>query len=224
MLFYGFRGVVVFFSPSFCLFSTWFMNISVIILFLLEKHCFLLQELQHVSLKCKYSLQGTNKFCATKSLWFLHLIMSHWIIIILFLLVSPTQSSILFLHLIKSASFAARLLVKLRLTHREGSFASGGILFLTSEAQHLQGSWWVNFCSNIVKSDKKTFPKCQKVGWGALETCLRWCPPSTAIQTPQCCPAFSWVLLLRLMSADVLQGSEIKGQLSWEPVAGRVLG
>lgn len=102
MLFYGF---LAFF------FCKWFMNVSVIISFLLKKLCFL-KKLQHVRLKCKYPLQGSNKFCATKSLWFLHLITSHWIIIILFLLVSRTQSSILVLHLIKSASFAARLVVK----------------------------------------------------------------------------------------------------------------
>lgn len=96
------------FSFFFC---KWFMNVSVIISFLLKKLCFL-KKLQHVRLKCKYPLQGSNKFCATKSLWFLHLITSHWIIIILFLLVSRTQSSILVLHLIKSASFAARLVVK----------------------------------------------------------------------------------------------------------------
>lgn len=110
MLFYGF------FFAHFAFFPKWFTNVSVIVSFLLKKLCFL-KKLQHVRLKCKYPLQGSNKFCATKSLWFLHLIMSHWIIIILFLLVSRTQFSILVLHLIKSASFAAGLVVKLRLTH-----------------------------------------------------------------------------------------------------------
>jgi len=47
--------------------------------------------------------------------------MSHWIIIILFLLVSQVQFSILVLHLIRNASFTARLVVKLRLTRR-GNF------------------------------------------------------------------------------------------------------
>lgn len=75
------------------------------------------KRLQHVRRKCKYSLQGSNKFCATKSLWFLHLIMSDWIRIIPFLLVSPTQFSILILHLIKSASFTAGLVGKWRLAH-----------------------------------------------------------------------------------------------------------
>lgn len=75
------------------------------------------KRLQHVRIKCKYPLQGSNKFCATKSLWFLHLIMSYWIRIILFLLVSPTQFSILTLHLIKRASFSAGLVGKWRLAH-----------------------------------------------------------------------------------------------------------
>lgn len=109
--------ILFYFFPSFCLFLKWLMNVSVIISFLLKKLCFW-KKLWHVRLKCKYPLQGSNKFCYTRSLWFLHLIMSHWIIIILFFLVSWAQLSILVLHLIKNASFAARLVVKWRLTHK----------------------------------------------------------------------------------------------------------